>query len=93
MVGKVHGDFPANFSGEIPAKSFEEIFYTNIVEDEEGYATMRLSCGGGGGNIFRRAFRRLSGDTEKWVTSKFYYSVHRNARLNTIVHHLCHLES
>ena len=71
MVSKVHGDFPANFSGEIPAKCFEEMFYTNIVEDGEGYETTGLSCGVGG-NIFRRAFRRLSGDTEKWVTSKFY---------------------
>ena len=88
MVSKVHGDFPANFSGEIPAKCFEEMFYTNIVEDGEDYATMGLSCGGEGGNIFRRAFRRLSGDTEKWVTSKFYYSVYRNACLNTLVYYL-----
>ena len=60
------------------------MFYTNIVEDGEGYATMGLSCGGGGDNIFRR----LSGDIEKWVTSKFYYRVYRNACLNTLARYL-----
>ena len=57
MVSKVHGDFPANFSGEIPAKCFEEMFYTNIVEDGEGYATMGLSCGGDG-DYFPATLRR-----------------------------------
>ena len=67
--------FPPNFSGEIPARFFGEMFYTNIVEDGDGYATVDLFCGNGG-NIFWRDFRRLCGDTEKLVTSKFDYSVH-----------------